>query len=330
MLAPLGPEGPGAGSSPGGGGSSPSAPVSPSGGRGAAAEVETEFEDEGYDEEGTPAHQPVDEVDEELESSSAVDGGSEPGPRSGGDYVVPAANREVWKQFGYNTEAGRALRRLYKSGSQSDASSMLAYPRMPSPSQKWEPKPAPRKPCPQRTAVKVPRARREEPDPEDPRNWRMPLPGRRPGAEILAEMQAAKIPVPVLPKGRDHAAEKDRLQGRFQFCGGRALPPGAMGNVESGAMPEAAPSYTAMHQERQRRDENGMNAEHREIFEELMLAVKRKQARVAEIEAEEANEGIAKGPSKARTARNKEALELRNDIDRCLKDIDKLIELTET
>jgi len=153
------------------------------------------------------------------------------------------------------------------------------------------------------------------------------LPGRKPAKEILAEMEADRPQVPVLPQGRDQAREKNNLQDRFQFCGGRAMPKGAMGHVEKNAdLPErVGPSTRERLEDRRRKDENGMNAEHREIFEELMLAVKRKQERLKEIQAEEAAEAR---PSKVTTARNKEALELRNDIDRCLKDIDKLMELT--
>jgi len=363
MLAPLGPDG-GLDGPPGVGGDrgleSPLAsPVG--GGFGAAAEVETEFEDEG-EEEKVPAMQVAHEVEEEeLQSTTAEDeplyeprlpptrprssssrpvsrsssrpssgrsSSQQPAAPSGvsGDYAVPNANREVWKSFGCNTEAGRALRRLYKSGSASDASSMVAYPRMPSPSAKWEPKPKARGPCPQRAAVRIPRAQRQAMDPDDPRNWRAPLPGRKPANEILAEMEANRPQVPVLPRGRDQVAEKNNLQDRFQFCGGRAMPKGAMGHVEKSALPEPeGPTTRARLEDRRRKDENGMNAEHREIFEELMLAIKRKQERLKEIQAEEVAEAR---PSKVTTTRNKEALELRNDIDRCLKDIDKLMDLT--
>jgi len=67
-----------------------------------------------------------------------------------------------------------------------------------------------------------------------------------------------------------------------------------------------------------------MTAEQRGIFEDLLRSVREKQARLAELEAAEP------GPQggRARAARTKEALELKNDIQRCLKDIDTLLEIT--
>eukprot|EP00932_Pfiesteria_piscicida_P018172 SRR837773.5037.p2 GENE.SRR837773.5037~~SRR837773.5037.p2 ORF type:complete len:157 (-),score=75.07 SRR837773.5037:9-440(-) len=141
-------------------------------------------------------------------------------------------------------------------------------------------------------------------------------------------MEADRPQAPVLVKGRDQQAEKHQLQSRFQFCGGRAMPKGAMGHVEPSAELPAKVGQNAREiwEGRARLDENGMNADQREIFEDLMLAIKRKQERLKEIDAEEAAEAVK---TKATTARNKEALELRNDIDRCLKDIDKLMDLAE-
>lgn len=292
-------------------------------------EVETEFEEEesvhGDRDEGAGQAQ---EVDSELETAEAPEPPERhvsAGSRTGSDYSVPEANREVWKAFGCGNEAGRILKRLYGPKGTAAASSKVSYPRMPSPSQRWEPQPAPRKPCPQRAAVRVPRATRQPtPDPDDPRNWRAPIPCRKPASEIFAEMEAARPEVPDLKQGRNQAKEKHGLQDRFQFCGGRALPPGAMGHVPVGEMPVPVPRHES---DRHQIDENGMTGEQREIFEDLMLAVKRKQARLAEIDAHMATDPV---PSKAKTAMNKEALQLRNDVTSCLKDIDKLLELTET
>merc|ERR1712157_196892 len=107
------------------------------GGRG-PAEVETEIEDNGNDFE----EQEAPEIDEEEEvesfdapqvgvgppSSSASAAGSDVGGASGGrstDYAMPAANREVWKVFGHDTEAGRLLKKLYKNGGQSEAAAKV-------------------------------------------------------------------------------------------------------------------------------------------------------------------------------------------------------------
>eukprot|EP00927_Polykrikos_kofoidii_P008373 TRINITY_DN13476_c0_g1_i1.p1 TRINITY_DN13476_c0_g1~~TRINITY_DN13476_c0_g1_i1.p1 ORF type:complete len:333 (-),score=82.60 TRINITY_DN13476_c0_g1_i1:42-1040(-) len=316
-------------------------------------EVETEYEDDGEEEApayvrrcgvppgGSHLEEPAQEVEEEEEAEaleedvpppprercgSAVSGGTASGAASvadSGDYAVPEGNREVWKQFGTNTEAGRMLRRLY-GGSMGSGASKVSYPRLPSPSTRWEHQPAPRKPCPQRTAVKVPRPNRiSQLDREDPRNWHVPMGGRRPAHEILAEMESAKPERPNLPRGRDQNTEKQGLQDNFTYCGGKMMPEGAMGYVPKSEMPKAAPNKA---KERRQIDENGMTAEQREIFEELTLAVKYKQERIAEIDAEQKRDPK---PSKAKTDRNKEALQLRNDIQECLANIDKLLELTE-
>jgi len=337
MLEPLGP-------------SSPTGAAPAARGYTAAAEVDTEYEDEGEAEQAEHAamderklREPDDqtyEVEEELESTAlAPEDGHDMDQESFGEaassgvghddgtYAVPKANQEVWKQFGCNTEAGRALRRLYSNGSHKDAASRVSYPRLQSPSQRWEPKAGPRKTCPQRAPVRVPRAGGPKYDPDDPKNWRVPLPSRKPASQIMAEMEAERPQVPNLAPGRDQAVEKQQLQARFQFCGGRAMPKGAMGHVEATAdLPQVLESMRGRMEDRRRKDENGMDAEQREIFEELMLAIKRKQERLREIDAEDAADPK---PSKAKTMRNKEALELRNDIDRNVADIDKLLELTE-
>ena len=45
--------------------------------------------------------------EEDLESDAT---GSAAGAA---DYVLPEENRDVWRNFGYENEAGRALRKLY-------------------------------------------------------------------------------------------------------------------------------------------------------------------------------------------------------------------------
>jgi len=288
-----------------------------------ATEVETEFEEES----DCGAAEVVDE-DLEAECEHAPS-------ESSSNYVVPKENREVWKNFGCDTEAGRMLRRLYQGSGQKEAASKIAYPRLESPAQRWQPQPAPRKPCPQRAAVKVPKPTREvRRDSNDPKNWGpLPPPGRRPAKEILAELEEANQamryagPPKDCQPGRDQDAEKEGLQMRFRYCGGRALPPGAMGHVDKAELPTVQKRPDP--DDRHRIGQDGLNKEEREIFEELVLAVRRKQARYSEICAEEEAEGPNAKPSKARTARNKEALELRNDIDRNLADINKLLDLTD-
>jgi len=276
----------------------------------AAEEVEEEDESEGeedHDEERTPSR-----------AGSSASGATD------GNYAVPEANKEVWKQFGCNTEAGRMLRRLYGGNAAKAGVSKVAYPRVSSPVSRWEPAPAAPKACPQRAAVRVPRPNpRRKIDPDDPRHWRVPLPGRKMHADIVAEMEAEEPEKPDIRPGRDQVRVKQALQDRFQYCGGKMMPPAAMGHVASGSIPEPAVNVAA---ERRLVDENGMNAEQRDMFEEITLDVREKQVRLAEIDATESSDPR---PSKDKTDRNKEALQLRNDIDRNLKDLDKLMELTD-
>lgn len=286
--------------------------------RAAAGEIETEYEDLG-DEQGDEEEaeeEPCEDVPEDVPAVSSA---------PAGDYAVPEQNKEVWQKFGCNTEAGRMLRKLYSGGSQSSASK-VAYPRLKT-KMSWE-APGPNglpvgqsKPCPQRAVIRVPRPAYERPDRDDPKNWRRPMPGRKPQSEIQAEMDAMQPERPCLPMGRNQDKAKDHLQDRNQYCGGRMMPPGAAGHVEKSAMPKA---LVRPSQERRALDENGMNAEQREMFQELTEAIRDKQGRLAALDAEEKADPR---PSKKRTDQNKEALQLRNDIDRDLKDVDKFLEL---
>jgi len=309
-------------------------PASPSRGPYGAAEVETEFEAEEEEEEDNYEQndedrfdaRPEEITDEELSNEGArraeeekeEDGFQD----SGGNYVVPEQNKEVWKNFGCETEAGRMLRKLYGSGSASASSSKVSYPQLAA-KERWEPKKAPRKPCPQRQEINVPRSMHKRPDPEDPRNWRQPVGGKKPVHDIMAEVDASRPEKPQLKPGRNNAAEKEMVQDRFRYCGGSMMPKGAMGNVDTGDMPEVLP--------RPQRGsdidpETGMTLEQRDIFEELTKAVQWKQERLVAIDAEaEANPTASKG----KTQRNKEALQLENDIKGCLKDIDLLLQITE-
>lgn len=302
-----------------------------------AAEVETEIEDNGDIEDQPTMRLAPAEVEEDLDAEEppgSSGGYVQDGSKDTADYALPEKNKEVWKNFGCDTEAGRMLRKLYKAGGAKDAASKVSYPKLASPASRWEP--APRaKPAAPKAVVRYPRAAYPKRDMDDPKNWpAAPIPCRRPAQDIFAELEAEQARIrragaPVdLPKGRDQTAEKQGLQDRFHFCGGRAMPPGAMGHVPAGALPPTggAARAAAGREDRKRIDENGFNAEQREIFQELISAVQRKQARIAEIDQEEAKDPR---PSKAKTARNKEALELKNEVDRDLKDIDKLLQLTE-
>lgn len=316
----------------GSGGVEPPSLLTPLAGPG---EVETEFEDDREEDEEEEGQEPP-EVEEELGEEGYDSGYDEVTPSAasqdtGETYAVPEVNTEVWKKFGCDTEAGRALRKLYAPLGTAGAAgaSKVSYPRLKSPAERWQPKPKAKGACPQRAPVRVPAPVRFKPlDRDDPKNWRIPVPCRKPGEQILAEM-AAEVPqaMPHVP-GRNQAKEKRDLADRFQFCGGRMMPKGAMGHAEhSEDLPKLeGPNMRERSEARNAVDDNGMNAEHREIFQELMLAVQRKQDRIKEIDALNAAEKLA---SKAKTNRNKEALELRNDIDRCLKDIDRLMELTD-
>merc|ERR1712008_544621 len=203
----------------------------------------------------------------------------------------------------------------------SSAGARVSYPSLKTP-QKWEPRQAPRKPCPQRAQIPIPRAVRKV-DRDDPQNWYYPTGGRKPAQEIMAEMEVSVPEKPNLKPGRNNIAEKYDSQDRFRFCGGQMLPKGAMGNVPQGDLPKAAPKNQRNPNEVD--PETGMTREQREIFQEFTQAVQLKQERLAEIDSQ--NISDAK-PSRARTDRNKEALRLKNEIDECLKSIDTLIKIT--
>jgi len=293
-----------------------------------AAEVETEIEDnDGHHDD--PQTNQFAEIEEEFAEADARTSPSQhaSSPKTG-DYVVPAKNKEVWKQFGCGTEAGRMLRKLYAGPK--EAASKVTYPQLPSPIKRWEPTRA--KPAAPKAVVQVPRSAIPRRDMDDPRQWPPPpIPCRRPAVEILAELEAEqarrRAEIPDLPKGRNQDHEKFSLQERFRYCGAKMLPKGSMGYVEPGQVPPTGGATEAAlkREERKRLDENGFNAEQREIFEDLIIGVQRKQARIAQID----EEAVDQRPSKAKTAKNKEALELRNAIDRDLKDMQTLMSMGE-
>lgn len=290
--------------------------VKGSGGPPIVQEVETEFEDDGEEEEQLEHPEEV----EEEEGSEATEA-----PESAAEYVVPEQNKEVWKNFGYNTEAGRALRKLYSGIKQADAASKVSYPRLISPARKWEPAAPVQKPCPQRARVAVPRAKRATIDRDDPRYWYVPAPGRKPEAEIRAEMEAQRPEKPNLIEGRDQVKEKRGLQQKFRYGGGNAMPPGAMGNVSKGEIPEGVP-LRRPEDRWDHIDDSGMTREQKSMFEQITEEIKDKQARLAVLDAQDA---ANPKPSKEKTSRNRESLQLHNDIQRCLGDIDKLLQLSD-
>ncbi|CAE7819052.1 HKR1 [Symbiodinium sp. CCMP2592] len=322
----------------------------PSSPTGRAAEVETEIEDNGAadDEDEAETGLPADEVDEELVEVDTVETiersanmqhpsadratPSESSTARTADYSVPEQSKEVWKHFGCDTEAGRMLRKLYKGAGSRELGSKISYPQLATPATRWQPPPK-AKPAAPKAVVRVPRAAAPRRDMDDPRQWPAPpIPCRRPAREIFAELEAEEArrrrAQPDLPKGKDLDHEKQNLQDRFRYCGGRMLPKGSMGYVEPGSVPPTggAAEAATRREDRRRYDENGFDGEQREIFEDLVRAVQRKQARLAVIDDEQLADPK---PSKAKTARNKEALELRNGIERDLKDIETLMSLAE-
>lgn len=302
-------------------------PVSPS----RAAEVETEIEDNGggFQDDAHLSQLSAEEIEEEFDPPNEASP-SQVASHQTGDYIVPEKNKEVWKQFGCGTEAGRMLRKLYKGVGPKEAASKVTYPQLPSPSKRWEPPKT--KPAAPKAVVQVPRSAIPRRDMDDPSQWPAPpVPCRRPAKEILAELEAEearrRAEVPDLPKGRNQDREKYGLQERFRYCGAKMLPKGSMGYVEPGDLPPTGQGVEAAsrREARKRLDENGFNAEQREIFEDLIIGVQDKQARIARID----EEGLDLKPSKAKTAKNKEALELRNAIERDLKDMQSLMTMGE-
>jgi hypothetical protein len=133
---------------------------------------------------------------------------------------------------------------------------------------------------------------------------------------------------PKLKAGRDQATEKKNLQEKFRYCGGNAMPSGAMGHVPKGAVPDITEVRRQLPERWNHVDETGLTREQRTIFAELTEEVQDKQQRLAELDSQDSADQDQK-PSKARCQRNKESLQLQNDIQRCLHDIDRLLHVTE-
>jgi len=285
-------------------------------------EVETEFE--GDEEEELEQAR---EVEEEQYDDDETLQPNEESRGSADDYVLPEQNKDVWKNFGYDNEAGRALRKLYAGVGQKGAAARVSYPRLIAPAQKWEAKAAAQKPCPQRARVAVPHSRRAPIDRDDPSYWYTPAPGRKPASEILAEMDAYRPQRPKLVEGRDQGAEKRGLQDKFRYGGGNAMPSGAMGHVPKGPMPDAESVRTPLEDRWDYVDDSGLTREQRGIFVDLTEAIKDKQGRLAELDAQD---NVDSKPSKEKTKRNRESLQLQNDIQRCVTDMDKLLQIADS
>merc|ERR1719412_3539518 len=103
------------------------------------------------------------------------------------------------------------------------------------------------------------------------------------------------------------------------------MPQAAMGHVPAGEVPRAEPR-SEVDRPGYIDPETRMTSEQQEIFQELTEAIRWKQGRIAEIDAANA---LEVGATKARTARNKEALRLNNEIAENMRNIDSLLKITE-
>lgn len=268
---------------------------------------------------------------QDFEADAECSGGEE----GTTDYHVPEANKELWKKVGMDNEAGRMLRKLYTGKMQKDAAAKVKYPSLKE-GPAWKPEPKAKGSCPQKAKVNVPKPKRERADLDDPKYWKYMFPegGKKPLEDILVETDdyASKISHNNKPaRGRDQEKEKDGLAAVNQFGGGRMMPRGAMGYAEKSSVPagKAEPRANPKNSS-STKDETGMTQEQREIFEELTSSIAYKQQRLKAIDEKEAKEIMAGcKPTQERTERNKEALQLQNDIDRLLKDLDKLMEITD-
>jgi len=249
-------------------------------------------------------------------------------PEPSANYVVPEANRETWKNFGCDTEAGRMLRNLYSNKGQYTG---ISYPK-PS-QQKWKPAPKERGPCPQRAAVRVPRVTNRpsvasDAQPGMSRWGPPPPPGKKPKEDIIAETKNYEKEKPILPHGRDQEVVKERLQVQCEFGGGRMMPKGAMGNskMEQVRVVNRMPASRRKMVEEEEKEESGgatvgMTREQKEMYAEKERNIEDMSRRLAEIDAEDVSIPVT---SKLKTQRNKEALQLQNDIDRGRKDLIRL------
>mmetsp|Transcript_770 Transcript_770/g.1223 ORF Transcript_770/g.1223 Transcript_770/m.1223 type:complete len:235 (-) Transcript_770:120-824(-) len=223
------------------------------------------------------------------------------------EYEVPAANKDVWKKFGTNTAEGQALRKLYGGSS----AVTINYPRVKT-QQRQEPEKVV-KACPQRAKVNVPQMGR--PDRNMERHTYLPLPGRKPEAVIRAETQDYERELERVAPGKNRAAMAEQLQNKFQFGGGRALPKGAMGHsVAVGAVPKPLPG-----RQQEAREDDGMTAEQREMFQEICDDVQHLQDEIAKFQ----------GMKLANGAPCVEELELQNKLKAKLRDIETLMRVSD-
>ncbi len=143
--------------------------------------------------------------------------------------VDEIANSQLWKSFGCDTEAGRALRSLYTQGGQSTRAQAVRAPAVrvseksrfsahkveegrraaqqvvarQCPSQRWREVEAPR--------VGVPKKKPAE----------MVMRGKKPHAAIREEMEfldrAVQKPIPPVRRGADREGMKEHLQNKFAY-----------------------------------------------------------------------------------------------------------------
>merc|ERR1719387_1313121 len=124
---------------------------------------------------------------DDFDESYAAEGEGEGEGEGDPDYRPPENAKELWKNFGCDTEAGRLLRNLYGNKPSRDGAAKISYPKVGG-GAKWEPKPKAKGPCPQKAQVRVPRpGGRQRPDPDNPDHWYFPAGGKKQLDQIVLE-----------------------------------------------------------------------------------------------------------------------------------------------
>jgi hypothetical protein len=225
------------------------------------------------------------------------------------DYQIPEENKDVWKQFGAETEAGRALRRLYSSSAPT-----IKYPKVKT-ALRPAPEPLPRRPGgtsgPAGANVRVPHFGPKRPE---PRAAVLDVMRRKSEAAIREDTNEYDEYVHPPRAGVDRGAMREGLADNFEYAKGRALPKAGMPvYVErdfSAPKPRAAPARTVAD------DDADLAAE---LVEEVQALQNREEALADEIttqvlprDVRKAQDLVQKQQHELRTLRNTKASKLKD------------------
>jgi hypothetical protein len=229
------------------------------------------------------------------------------------DYEIPEENKDVWKQFGAETEAGRALRRLYSSSAPT-----IKYPKVKT-AQRPAPEPLPRRPGgtsgPAGANVRVPHFGPKRPE---PRAAVFYIDKRKSEAAIRADTNEYDAYVHPPRAGVDRKALREDLADNFEYAKGRALPKAGM-PVHVGR-PEPAPP----------RAPSAPVDEHADLAAEICEEVRALQDREHALADEIETQVLPRDARKAQDQLQKQKMELltlRNTKASKLKDLELVVSM---